>query len=79
MDTPDLAWERTRNPTGFAHSPENTGKTAEELSGAAKSGAVDARLAIVLDAWPWLPDDAKAAILALVQQFLDSKPSLAPP
>jgi hypothetical protein len=58
---------------GSAHPLENTGKTAKSARSAAKSGAADARLATILDAWPWLPPDVQGAILALVRQTLDSK------
>jgi hypothetical protein len=63
-------------PTGFEHSHENTGKTAESAWSAAKSGAIDARLATILDAWPRLPADVQETILALVRRSLSSNPGL---
>jgi hypothetical protein len=49
------------------------------LSGAAKSGATDYRLAIVRDAWTRLPDEVHAAILALVRPFLNAEPGFTLP
>lgn len=54
-----------------AHSPENT---TNPNSGGAKSGAltpanpnIDTSLAMVIDAWPTLPEALRAGILAMVR------------
>ena len=60
--------------TGSEHPQETSGNTKVAPQGAAKCAAVDAqsapvdaRLAEVIDAWPALPEEIKAGILAMVK------------
>ena len=60
--------------TGLEQSADSTGNTAILESSAAKSGAFspdfapnDPGLAEVLAAWPTLPGDTKAGILAIIR------------
>jgi hypothetical protein len=60
--------------TGFEAPLENTGNSSGSDQSGAESGALGAReapldpeLAVVVDAWPALPDAIKAGILALVR------------
>jgi hypothetical protein len=48
-----------------AHSPGNLSLSE---NGGAESGADSADLARIIDVWPTLPDDLKAAILALIDR-----------
>ena len=63
--------------TGLERPADSTGKTPSSEMGAAKSAAFsavfaagdapsDPGLATIIDRWPMLPADAKAAILAMI-------------
>ena len=60
--------------TGREHPPENPGKTGVDAESGAQSGAfsaetiaADADLRRLIAAWPALPGDVKAGILAAVR------------
>jgi hypothetical protein len=62
-----LSVERFQAPReGLEHPPRNTGNTQKQLPGSAPSGAFSADLLSVIDAWPYLPDDVRRAVLALI-------------
>jgi hypothetical protein len=55
-------------------SSQNAGKTAIDVENGAESGALlvdsaenDADLQAIIEAWPSLPDDVKAGIMAIVR------------
>jgi hypothetical protein len=52
---------------GLEHTAQNTGKTHKSAKGAAKSGAFEGDLDVVIEAWPTLPDGVRAHIVALVR------------
>ena len=54
-------------PVGAEHSSESSGKSDVASSGAAESAAVDAELAIVIDAWENLAPDLRSAIIEIVR------------
>ena len=54
--------------TGPATTEKSSGKSPLSFSGAAESAAVDAELAIVIDAWESLAPDLKSAIVAIVRK-----------
>jgi hypothetical protein len=54
-------------PVGDEHPSESSGKSDIASSGAAESAAVDAELAIVIDAWENLAPDLRSAIIEIVR------------
>jgi hypothetical protein len=56
-----------RLPRGVKQAQESSRKSTIQEQGGAKSGAVDAKLAKITDAWPTLPKAIKRAMLALIE------------
>lgn len=59
--------------TGLELPPRNTGNPSDSFQSGAESGALGAHsapfdpdLAVIVEAWPGLPDNVKASIVAMV-------------
>ena len=62
-------------PVGAEHPSESSGKSDVASSGAAESAAVDAELAIVIDAWESLGPEMRSAIIEIVRTAVADGPT----
>ncbi len=53
---------------GIEPATNSPGNSTDSAPGGAKSGALDADLAVIIDTWPTLPETIRADVLALVRR-----------